>query len=261
MKPSSPSIVSLICLICAVANPLQAAAPDGRLFQSDRAWLERYDSTLLASRFFTEPSMESYDNGSDFFVIENSLRWGIPVNDDLAFGFQALVPLKWADTDARDAEGLGDLELRTGVMGRISQQVRYGFAFNAVLDTASDPLLGDSAFVMRPLTGLRWDATESLTLGIDVEYNFTPTEEGPDDVSALELKFPLIFRINEDWSAFFSFNQRWNMLDESDRQRVEFNATYMFGKDRQFAWSFGGELPLSSESFEQKWKTGFTWFF
>ncbi len=261
MKSSTSRIASLIAAVCGTGCLLQAAVPDGRLFQPDRAWLERYDSTLLSSRFLSEFSGERFDNGSDFFVIENSLRWGIPVREDLAFGFQALLPLKWADAAEEDAEGFGDLELRAGLMGRFSPQIRYGLALNAVLDTASAPLLGDSALVLRPIAGLRWDAHESLTLGINMEYNFTPREEGSHDVSAWEVKLPLIFRINHDWSAFVSFNHRWNLLQESDRQRLEYSATRIFGKDRQYAWSLGGEAPLSSESFDCKWKTGLTWFF
>jgi hypothetical protein len=261
MKTHISVMASILALTSLLGTSVQAAIPDGRLFQTDRAWLERYDSTLLSSRFFSEFSRESFDNDSDVFSIENSLRWGIPVHEDLAFGFQALLPMKWASTAEEDAEGFGDLELRVGVMGRISAKMRYGLGLNAVVDTASDPLLGDSALVLRPIAGLRWDALEALTFGINVEYNFTPQEEGPDDVSALEIKFPVIFRINEKWSAFASYNSRWNLLEESDRHRVEFSTTRVFGGDNEFAWSIGGELPLGSESFDCKWKTGLTWFF
>lgn len=254
-------MASILSLTWLLGTSVQAATPDGRLFQPDRAWLERYDATLLSSRFFSEFSWESFDNDSDVFAIENSLRWGIPVHEDLAFGFQALLPMKWASTAEEDAEGFGDLELRAGVMGRISSKMRYGLGLNAVLNTADDPLLGDGALILRPTAGLRWDALDALTLGINVEYNFTPKEEGLDDVSALEIKFPVIFRINEKWSAFASYNARWNLLDESDRQRLEFSATRVCGKDNEFAWSIGGELPLASESFDCKWKTGLTWFF
>lgn len=251
----------MLSLSCLLGTSLPAATPDGRLFQPDRAWLERYDATLLSSRFFTEFSGESFDNGSDVFTIENSLRWGVPVHEDLAFGFQALLPMKWADTEEEDVEGFGDLELRAGVMGRISAKLRYGFGLNAVLDSADEPLLGDSAFILRPIVGFRWDLVESVTLGVTVEYNFTPQEEGLDDVSALEIKFPFIWRVNQDWSAFVSFNQRWNLLEENDRQRLEFSTTRVFGNHNEYAWSIGGELPMGSESFDCKWKTGLTWFF
>jgi hypothetical protein len=43
----------------------RAAAPDGCLFEPDRAWLERYDPTLISSRYVGEFIYESYDDDSD----------------------------------------------------------------------------------------------------------------------------------------------------------------------------------------------------
>lgn len=146
-------------------------------------------------------------------------------------------------------------------MGRLWSRIRYGLGLNAVLDTAADPLLGDGALLLRPILGLRWDVTESLTGGVTAEYHFTPREEGYDDVSAVEIKFPLIFNINKKWSVFISYNPRWNLINETDRQRLKIGTTRLFGEDNEFAWSIGGEFPLVSESLNSKWKTGFTWFF
>ncbi|MCX6866551.1 MAG: hypothetical protein NTV46_10120 [Verrucomicrobia bacterium] len=124
-------------------------------------------------------------------------------------------------TTTDDASGLGDLEIRTGVVGRLTPTLRYGLAVNAVLETATDSLLSDNAFVLRPIAALRWDFNAVSTLGINVEYNFTPLDEEANDVSALELKFPVTFKINDAWSAFLSYNPRWNLLAESSRQFVE----------------------------------------
>jgi Putative MetA-pathway of phenol degradation len=245
----------------ALTGVLTAAAPDGRLFEPGRAWLERYDSTLVASRASSEFSYESHDNDSDFYKIENSMRWGIPLQEDHALGFQFVIPVKWTETATEDASGLGDLELRTGVLGRLSPAVRYGLAVNAVFDTATDSLLSDNAFILRPIAALRWDFNAALTLGINVEYNVTPLDEDTNDVSALEVKFPLVFRINEQWSGFLSYNPRWNLLDESDRHRLDLSTTRSWGTDNEFAWSIGTEVPLASESFEFKLATGVTWFF
>jgi hypothetical protein len=238
-----------------------AAAPDGRLFDPSRAWLERYDPTLISSRYFGEFSYESYDNDSNFSKMENTLRWGIPWQDDHALGFQVMLPVKWTETTAADEFGLGDIELRAGAVGRLAPTVRYGLAVNAVLETATDSLLSDNAFILRPIAALRWDYNAAITLGINVEYNVTPLDEGANDVSALEVKFPVAFKINDAWSGFLSYNPRWNLLDESDRHRLELGATYFWGADNQYAWSFGTEVPLASESFEFKLATGFAWYF
>jgi hypothetical protein len=262
MKHQNP-VIAVFAALSPLACPgiLNAAAPDGRLFEPGRAWLERYDPTLISSRCSGEFSYESYDNDSDFYKIENTMRWGIPLQDGHAFGFQFMLPVKWTETSADDEFGLGDLELRAGFVGRLSPSVRYALAVNAVLDTATDSLLSDNAFVLRPITALRWDVTDRVTLGLNVEYNFTPRDEEDHDVSALELKFPVAFKINDDWSGFLSYNPRWNLLDESDRHRLELGATRVWGADRQYAWSFGTEVPLSSESFEFKLATGFSWYF
>jgi len=203
-------VPSCLILITGITQSVQATEPDGRLFRTNRAWLERFDSTLLSSRLASEFSWENNDGEADLFEIENTVRWGIPLGEDLAFGFQALQPLKWADGTDEKAEGFGDLELRAGIMDRVSEQVRYGFALNAVFDTADDPLLGDGAFVLRPIAALRVDYHERFTFGVNLEYNFTPREEGPDDVSALEIKFPLILRLREELAVFVSYNHRWD---------------------------------------------------
>jgi hypothetical protein len=252
--------VGLICLAVACAN---AETPDGRLFdhQSTRAWLEKYDPTLVTSRFGSDFSYESYDNGADYWKIENTLRWGLPLRDGHALGFQVVLPVKGAEKPTGDAFGLGDLELRAGIVGRLTPTLRYGLAVNAVIETATDSLLSDNAFVLRPITAIRWDVCDRCSLGMNVEYNITPLDEGTHDIGALELKFPVAFKISDDWSAAISYNPRWDLLAETDRNRLELGATRVWGADHQYAWSFGTEVPLSSESFEFKLATGFSWFF
>lgn len=260
MQPSTfPRLAT--CCLSGIAGVAAAATPDGRLFEPGRAWLERYDPTLVSSRYFSEFIYENYGSGSDLFKNENTLRWGIPWRDDHAFGIQAMLPLKWREDAGEEAFGLGDLQLRTGIVGRISPTLRYGLAFNAVLETATDSLLGDNAFILRPIAALRWDCHERVTLGLNVEYNFTPLDEGANDVSALEVKFPVAFKISEHWSGYLSYNPRCNLLDESDRHRLELGVTHVWGSDNQHAWSFGTEIPLTSEDFKFKLTTGFIWYF
>lgn len=259
----TPKFRILATSICLAATSIlaTAAAPDGSLFDPGRAWLERYDPTLISSRYLGEFIYESYDDDSDLWKFENTMRWGIPLQDGHALGLQFMLPLKWRETATEDAFGLGDLELRAGVIGRLSPTLRYGLAVNAVLETATDTLLSDHAFILRPIAALRWDYNANITLGINVEYNITPLDEDISDVSALEVKFPVAFRINEDWSAILSYNPRWDLLAESDRHRLELGTTYVWGPHNQYAWSLGTELPLASESFEFKMATGFTWCF
>jgi hypothetical protein len=225
------------------------------------AWLLPYDTTLISRRALAEFSYESHDNDDAFWKIENSLRGGYAIADDLAFGLQMMVPVKWIDTTASDESGLGDLELRSGFIGRISPGLRWGTGLNAEFDTATDSSLGSNALVLRPTLALRWDASDRINLGVNVEYNFTPQEEENHDVSALELKFPFVFKLDDHWSAAASYKPKWDFLNESDRHRLELGGTRLWGTENQFALSFSLELPLSSETFDYKLVSGLAWHF
>ncbi len=54
-----------------------AAPPDGRLFEADRAWLERYDPTLISSRYSAEFSYESFEDDSDLWGADNEYAWSV----------------------------------------------------------------------------------------------------------------------------------------------------------------------------------------
>jgi hypothetical protein len=250
-------------LFLAAASPLHAAESAGQWFDhaAERSWIENYDPTLITRRVLTELSFE--DRGSDdgIWKIENSFRWGVPLRADLAVGIQAMVPVKWQESGGDDLSGIGDLELRTGFVGRISPTLRWGFGLNAAFDTAAEPGLGADAFVLRPIAAIRWDFNERINLGCNVDYNVTPADEGSHDVSQLELKFPLVLKLSDRWSGALTYKPRWDFLDESDRHRLELGATRTLGADHQYALSFAVELPLASESFDSKLTAGLSWHF
>ena len=54
MRPAKPNPHRAACCLLGLAGVAAAAAPDGRLFEPSRAWLERYDPTLISSRYFGE---------------------------------------------------------------------------------------------------------------------------------------------------------------------------------------------------------------
>lgn len=94
----------------------------------DNAWRLPYDTTLLSRRVLSELSYESHDDDQNFWKIENSVRGGYALSDDLAFGVQMMVPVRWIDSPASDESGIGDLELRSGFIGRFSNDLRWGRA-------------------------------------------------------------------------------------------------------------------------------------
>jgi hypothetical protein len=255
------SFIALLGVSESLRSQTRDASPEWFEHTPDNAWLLPYDTTLISRRAFAEFSYENREDDGDFWKIENSLRRGFAIREDLAFGVQAMIPVKWTDTATSDDSGLGDLELRSGLIGRFSPTLRWGAGLNAAFDTATDSSLGSNALVLRPTLGLRWDVIDRLNLGINFEYNFTPQEEQDDDVSALELKFPVVFKFNDHWSGIASYKPRWNLLNESDRHRLELGATRLFGADNQFALSFSLEVPLISESLDCKFVSGLAWNF
>ena len=250
-------------VLLATQGPASAEDIPGQLFDhlGKRAWLENYDPTLVSSRLVSEFSYESQDHYQDFWKLETTLRWGIPIRDGLALGLQVMVPVKWNESPASQESGLGDLELRAGIVGRISPSMRFGIGLNAAFDTASDPALGDNAMVLRPILAFRWDATDRLNLGLNVEYNFTPCDAGDYDQSSLELKFPLVVKLNDDWSAAVTYKPKWDFLTDTVRHRAELGVARTWGDRNQYALSFAAEVPLTSESFKFKLTSGFNWYF
>lgn len=246
-----------------LVSPVSAGEGGGEWFQHrfERAWFENSDPTLVTNRILTELSYEDFDGDQATLKLETSIRFGRPIRDGLAFGVQVLEPLKWVDTGTAEEFGVGDFEARAGLVGRISPTLRWACAVNAAFDTASDSALGGNVLELRPITAIRWDASERLNVGLNIEYNFSPREEGADDVSALELKFPVAVKLTDDWSAALACKPRWNFLDETNRHRVELGVTRVWGADRQYTLSFGGEVPLTSESFNWKLISGFVWNF
>jgi hypothetical protein len=232
------------------------------LLQHSKAnsWIHNYDPTLITRRLLSELSYEDQGNDQSLLKLETSLRWPFPINDHLTFGAQMMIPLDWKDSGTEDTTGLGNLEFRIGVAGKASQTLRYGIGLNAELSSASDDELGGTNMVLRTINAIRWDIMDGVNIGCNIEYSFTPLENGPDKVSALQLKFPVAFKLTDNWSAAISYKPRWDFEEDEDRHRLHTSATRNWGSNHQYAWSLGTELPLSTEHFNWKIISGFTCF-
>lgn len=76
-------------------------------------------------------------------------------------------------------------------------------------------------------------------------------------MSALQLKFPLVFKITDAWSGSITYKPKWNLLAETDRHRLELAATHQWGANNQYALSCGAEVPLTPEGFNFRVFAGF----
>jgi hypothetical protein len=238
-------------------EPLASHA-NWHLHQEDRAWLQASDPTLLAPRLMTQWEHENLTDGNQRDKIFVNLRETWRLTDSLALGFQAELPIRWAKMDGERFAGLGDTELRTGVVGRFHPNVRWGLATNVRFDTASESPLGSGGFQWRPIAALRWDVRRWLTLGLQTEYTFADNT----DKEFFQFKVPVSFELGESWSAEVVYQPKWTQDEESRRiDLFEFTVVHRFGRDKRYAFLAGIEVPLSEDELDWKASAGVQWFF
>ncbi|MGB6222471.1 hypothetical protein [Haloferula sp.] len=256
----------------AVAGVLAAQTPSTTLIAREEpiewfrhtmenAWLTPFDPTLIDRWVSAELSYEEDRGGASTIEFKSSFRDAFHLHNGIGLGYQLQVPLKQNDDGNSHVSGLGDFEARVGLVGRFLPTLRWGAGVNAKFDSASDPALGDQAFQLKSIFILRWDTTDRITLGIDAEYTFTPSDAGIYDVRTLELKFPFAVRLSGQWAAGITYKPEWNFLTDDLEHTMDLGSSYTFGHDRHYVLSFGLELPLSEQDLEWKVSSGFTWHF
>ena len=255
------SVLSALLVSCFCASARELDRPEQWTDHSAAdSWLHNYDPTLISRRLLSELSYQDLDDDQSKLRLETSLRFPIPINDHLTFGWQLMVPLAWKDTGTKDETGLGNLEHRIGLAGRISSTLRCGVGMNFEFPSASDDELGGTNMVYRQISAVRWDVMKGVNIGCNAEYSFTSGNESAGKVRALELKFPLAVKLAGNWSAGVTYKPRWDYEEDDERHRIGTSATRNWGEDHQYSWSLGAEFPLKSESLNWKVISGFTWF-
>lgn len=232
------------------------------LHQSHRAWLQPFDPTLLAPRLLTQWEYQELAHGDSTGKVFANICEAFLLSKSLALGFQAEIPLNWAEKAGQDFSGLGDLEARMGIVHRVSPGLRWGVGLNARFDTATELALGDGVFELRPIAALRWDVSRSLNLGIQPEYTFTPDPQDSRNVEHFQLKLPMTLRITPHLSCYVSYQPKWNLFQGDTRSDlVEINTTVILGSQKKYALTLGVETPISADSLNWKGYVGLQWFF
>ena len=184
------------------------------LHQLERAWRQPFDPTLLTPRLLTQWEHQDLNDGNSNGNVFAKIRQAFLLSKSLALGFQAEIPLKWAEAAGQIFLGLGDLESRIGIAHRVSPSFRWGLGMNSRFDAATESELGDAVFELRPLTALCWDATKSLNLGLQPEYTFTPSPKDGQNVESFQLKLPATFKVNSRLYALVSYQPKWNLTND-----------------------------------------------
>jgi hypothetical protein len=239
------------------------------LHQRHRSWLQPYDPTLIAPKMAIQWDHKDLAGGKRNDKIFVNVRESWRLTDSLAFGMQAELPVSWAKNEGERFAGLGDAEFRTGLVGRISPNLRWGLGVNLRFYTASDPQLGsgdgetrwelgNGAAEARPIVNLRWDAFDWLTLGLQPEYTFAPNS----DDEFFQLKLPVAIELGESWSAELAYQPRWTRAAGGQRiDLIELTFVHRFGRDKRYAVLAGMEIPLSEDDLDWKSFVGLQWFF
>lgn len=225
------------------------------------AWLQRYDPTLISRRLYSEFSYEDQEDDHALYEIDTSFRDATSLSKDTAIGYQIELPYKWKESDGETVSGWADFEFRTGLVHRLSPTLRLGTAVNMEFDSASHSELGANAFLLRPITAIRWDASKHINTGMNLEYTFTPLDEGFDDASYLEWKIPISYKISDQWSTSLTYKPKWNFVSHEESPKLELDTGYVWGKEKQFALTMGIEVPLAEQTMQLKSILGLTWSF
>jgi hypothetical protein len=258
--PTFPLCFGILALVTGLGHAQEplASHSNWHLHQEDRAWLQASDPTLLAPRLTTQWEHEDLAEGNRKDKIFVNLREAWRLTDSLALGFQAELPIRWAKIDGDRFAGLGDTELRTGLVGRFLPGLRWAFATNVRFDTASESPLGAGGFQWRPNAALRWDARRWLTLGLQSEYTFAEDA----DKEFFQLKLPISVELGQSWSAEVVYQPKWTQDEDSRRiDLVEFTVVHRFGRDKRYAFLTAIEVPLSEDELDWKASVGVQWYF
>jgi hypothetical protein len=232
------------------------------LRQSGTSWLQANDPTLLSPRLQTQWEHEDRSEGDSSGKVFVNLREAVLLSPNLAFGIQAEIPLQWASEGGEDFSGLGDAEFRVGFVSRLSPKWRFGLGLNGRFDSASEAELGDGLFELRPIAALRWDASKQLNLGLNVERTFTPSPIDQKTVETLQIRLPIVVKLNHSWSGSVSYQPKWNLAKGDSRSdRLDLSATVVLGKSKHVALTFGVEIPLSADTLDAKSFVGLQWFY
>ena len=157
-------------LLLAAVAPLHATESAGRWFDHavERSWIENHDSTLVTRRVLTELNFEDRGGDDGIWKIENSFRWGVPLHEGLALGFQAMVPVKWQESTADEGtHDVSQLELKFPVVLKLSDRWSGALTYKPRWD-----LLAES-------DRHRLELGATRTLGADPQYALSFAVELP----------------------------------------------------------------------------------
>jgi hypothetical protein len=153
------------------------------------------DQTIIASRILLDTEWDHFKHSAEKATWTLAGLWGWRVSQCQDWGLRLKLPFAYARSDETsghaDTGGIGDLEVGTGTAFRLSNTWRTAGGIELHADTASDPVLAERVWRLKPVWGIAHDVTDWFTLTFNAEYNHSIAEQnGVAPHRYLELSLP-----------------------------------------------------------------------
>jgi hypothetical protein len=163
------------------------------------------DRTIIQSSVALDTEWDQFKHGAEKAKWTMGGLWGWRVGDRQDWALRLKLPVVYDRSDESsghaDMGGLGDVEVATATAFRLSEAWRTGGGIELHTDTASDPALGDSVWLLHSAWAVAHDVTKWLTVTPTAEYSHSIAEEhNVAPQRYLELSLPCTFILPYDWS-------------------------------------------------------------
>ena len=186
------------------------------------------DQTIIESRILLDTEWDHFKHGAEKATWTLAGLWGWRVSECQDWAIRLKFPLAYARSDETsghaDTGGIGDIEVGTGTAFRLTNTWRTGGGVELHADTASDPVLAEKVWRLKPGWGIAHDVTDWLTLNFNAEYNYSIAEQ--HNVAPhryLELSLPGTIILPHDCSILAKYKVKID-FENGDRWSHTINA-------------------------------------
>jgi hypothetical protein len=179
------------------------------------------DQTIIGSRIFLDTEWDDFKHGAEKVTWTLGGLWGWRVNEWQDWAVRLKLPFAYYRSDEASGHantgGFGDVEIGTGTAFRLSNTWRTAAGIELHADTASDPVLAEKVWRLKPGWGIAHDFTNWFTVNFNAEYNYSIAEHrnvAPERY--VELSLPVTIILPYNWSILAKYKTKID-FEEDDR--------------------------------------------
>jgi hypothetical protein len=231
-------------LACAIfVVPTFVARAEENSAQDIRDLQEPTDPTILQSRAWLDYEQNDFVDHIRTGKFTLGTMWARRITPDVDFGLVLKFPISYYHTPGDDIGGLGDIEVAAETAVRFNDQWRAGAGLELHTDSATDPLLGDQVWRLKPYASLAWTPRDWLTFGFIAEFQQSVSER--TDVAMQrysEFNFPVTVVLPCGWAVSVIYKGKVDFQNEN-----EWTNTLKWGVEKKLP-----NLPISLAAFAEK---------